>query len=1239
MFKTSNAHTNKATKSTNLFNKGNTSFIQPKLNIGKPGDKYEVEADKMADTVVAKGNESTTAFIAPSPSIQKQSDETIQEKPLVESITPVVQLKPIDTIQKQPEEEVQTKEEEVQSKEDEKVQEKEEEDVQLKEEEIQSKEDEEVQTKEDEEIQEKEEEEVQKVQMKSSGEIGNTSIESNLNKGGGSPLATNTKNEMESGFGSDFGDVRVHNDSNAVQMNKNLGSQAFTNGNDIYFNEGKYNPSSDSGKHLLAHELTHTVQQGTSSSSSVQQKTIQKEENNTSDLNTQQTDEPVAPTNEYTHTEKGTINTQNKTIIMPSLPVPSFKAAFGPTTSFTIPKGGFLRNDNHTSHWITAAMSGTGFTTAFTTYAANSKAPNLQFNGQQIFYLTLKGGSKREQRRSGYQDNGDSGVIFGSMNDIKRRVSRPYWLDSGVFKPHQIDHKTEIQIGGAETDINNMWMLESSANLSSGGKIKNSRKSKVEELMHLGRESLINPPESYTDAKTNYTMTFQNGVVADDSLSVVGNPETNWELSQIQNGDHLSGLKFLTESEVDTAGLRGSPNELLLFTGLSGGLPIRIPWDEAANDTGRKDGLNVFIGRRGGAKILINSVLYNSSSGEGNQGGTGSIICTAFPGSKGLIRQKTNLAYTIRPMNGISYGGYIEKSSVVQANLHALNFKYMSPITLPTSELDDDIGMKARGTLLPSIPLIGDTEIELVIDEQGARLRKIFQKSDYNFPSPFEVKSSSLEVSAGTEGFAINGEMNFGINNVGEGVLKGDFSTERGFALVGEFNFDSKLFDPASVEVSYENEILTVTGIIGISEGKVRGVKSATVTATYSEGNFNVSGEAELDIPGVQQGTMEVLYNDEGFSIGGEFQLKNDIPGIRGGSVSAIISKQNGEEDYSIMVSGTAQPDIPGVNSSLTVAYDNGALTLEGNVAYSRGMLSGSVKVGATNKTIDENGEPIGDPGDIMRLYGGGSLTLQLTPWLAATADVKFLPNGEMEVTARLETDTYDVFPRKEFTKNLFTVPTIEIPLFAIPLGPRSVGLVAQIGGGLDFKAGFGPGQLRDLSAEITYNPDREDETTVAGQGEFGIPADAGLTLRGDLGLGVSVAVASISGGIELAGTLGLEGEALASVDVNWSPQTGLAIDANGSIMVNPKFTFDLNAFLRASLGIGFLSISETWRYNLASFEWGSDINFGINFPIHYREGESFDMSFDDIEVIYPEIDVVNIAKGVARDKKDEIID
>src|SRR6185503_8195963 len=84
----------------------------------------------------------------------------------------------------------------------------------------------------------------------------------NSSKGGGSALPKDTREKMESGFGTDFNDVKVHTDKDAVQMNEQIGARAFTHGNDIYFNNGEYKPGTSSGDHLLAHELTHTVQQG-----------------------------------------------------------------------------------------------------------------------------------------------------------------------------------------------------------------------------------------------------------------------------------------------------------------------------------------------------------------------------------------------------------------------------------------------------------------------------------------------------------------------------------------------------------------------------------------------------------------------------------------------------------------------------------------------------------------------------------------------------------------------------------------------------------------------------------------------------------------------------------------------------------------------------------------------------------------------------------------------------------------
>ena len=81
-------------------------------------------------------------------------------------------------------------------------------------------------------------------------------------KGRGKALPKTTKNFMESRFGTDFSKVNIHIGPEATQLSNELNAQAFTVGNDIYFNSGKFSPGTPEGKHLLAHELTHTIQQG-----------------------------------------------------------------------------------------------------------------------------------------------------------------------------------------------------------------------------------------------------------------------------------------------------------------------------------------------------------------------------------------------------------------------------------------------------------------------------------------------------------------------------------------------------------------------------------------------------------------------------------------------------------------------------------------------------------------------------------------------------------------------------------------------------------------------------------------------------------------------------------------------------------------------------------------------------------------------------------------------------------------
>ena len=293
------------------------SSVQTKLKIGAPGDKHEKQADAMADKVV-------NTPVNPKSVQTKESDSKVQRQGTEEEAQAKLQRQgeeeEVQTqVQKQEEEETQAKlqkqeEEEAQAKlqkqeEEEaqpKLQKQEEEEAQAKlqrqeeeepaqaklqkqeEEEAQAKlqkqEEEETQAKlqkqEEEEaqpkLQKQEEEEAQaKLQRQEEEEPAQAKLQRKEEadatpdfemklagtKGGGSPMPKDVRDEMEQKFGTSFKRVKIHSDSESYMLCEEINAQAFTRGNHIYFNKGKFSPGTKEGKLLLAHELTHVVQQ------------------------------------------------------------------------------------------------------------------------------------------------------------------------------------------------------------------------------------------------------------------------------------------------------------------------------------------------------------------------------------------------------------------------------------------------------------------------------------------------------------------------------------------------------------------------------------------------------------------------------------------------------------------------------------------------------------------------------------------------------------------------------------------------------------------------------------------------------------------------------------------------------------------------------------------------------------------------------------------------------------------
>jgi hypothetical protein len=127
-------------------------------------------------------------------------------------------------------------------------------------------EEEELQMKAASQVQRQEEEEEEMLQPKPAGSqpvMVSKNLETQINaaRGGGQPLDDSVRASLEPQFGHDFGEVKVHTDAKANRLSQQLGAEAFTTGRDIFFREGAYQPGSDSGRGLIAHELTHVVQQ------------------------------------------------------------------------------------------------------------------------------------------------------------------------------------------------------------------------------------------------------------------------------------------------------------------------------------------------------------------------------------------------------------------------------------------------------------------------------------------------------------------------------------------------------------------------------------------------------------------------------------------------------------------------------------------------------------------------------------------------------------------------------------------------------------------------------------------------------------------------------------------------------------------------------------------------------------------------------------------------------------------
>jgi hypothetical protein len=992
--------------------------------------------------------------------------------------------------------------------------------------------------------------------------------------GQGRPLAPDTRETIERKLPVDLRGVRVHDDAAAQDAARAIDARAFTHGSDIWLGHGE----SDRDVGLMAHEAAHVAQQaGKVAPSKAKAKK----------------DGPVierweAPAG--SELESGYVDTGKLELAVGKLAVPEFKVPFS--------SGPDLKRHERPAEQIKVWMD--QFDKPETKLpAASLTATPIQKDTAQLYYLHPKADTENS--------------IIGTWAQVAERAARPNWDRNGAVHFYDVDHQREIQLGG-ENVAKNLWLLDSKANRSSGSVIRNQVRSSIKKVLDAASKTLTTTPDVDT-VRTGYTKVTAINVVGGAKVS--GTPTERYDATAISAGESLKALRDMTQKEREDAG--GTPDLIPIYERPTGG----------RHRTARRVGSEWKLEKSLDSKTLkILSVEYDPI------GKTGVVNAHLFRNLEGIPHEAKG-PMAITPMPGVEYGGYVSSQALAALLAKDLHIPPLSEMGFDSVAFDWEQGIVASGTLIPSVPLLDKLGIELNIDGTGVYLSRTFAGGELAFPGPIKVTGSALEVSFGTGGFKLAGQLPFVVERLGEGEIHADAKVSADgatFELAGSFDFDTELFEEASVHVGYKDGKFSGGGTLKIGPKKLKGVKSATIKAAIDEDRIEAAGDVVMDIPGVEKGAVTLVYDKTtGVEIGGTLQLSNSIPALKSGTI-AVKVRRAPEGPWAVSGDIEATAGVPGITATIKGRYEDGAFEVFGSVGYERGMLKGTVDVGATNRPVGEDGRPAGEPTDKLVAFGRGEVTVRLAKWLQGTVGLQVLPNGQMVVSGKIGLpSTLDLFDQKAINKRIFEI-NLDIPIVGFSVLGQRVGIFATIGGGLDANASIGPGQLRKAELGVTYNPDDEAATHVTGGAELFIPATAGLRLFVSGAVGAGIPIVSAKVGLEVGAGLGLDAALQSTLQVDWTPSKGLVLDAELSSYVQPKFTFDLTAF--AKVEVDYLFGSSTLydeRWKLKQFEYGSNLRFGVKFPVHYEEGKAFDVALSDVQFEYPQIDAGDLLKGLVK--------
>jgi hypothetical protein len=1075
-----------------------------------------------------------------------------------------------------------------------------------------------------------------------------------LQAGSAPGLDQATRGFMEPRFGRDFGTVRVHAGPRAAAAAEALGARAFTVGRDIFFNAGQYQPRARTGRQLLAHELTHTVQQtgGSRVAARARVQRMTEEERAAANATAGSNAATAAPTSfdipgiPGARVDVADTGGAKGTITVPRLALPPVAGAhkgtaggrvtpiaasnparrvpaIGAPLSFNKPMPRRDQDSVPAQVWTDAARADADIQAGIrgklnAKIAATPAAASIVENGTRVYYLKLAEG-------------GPNQIFIGTVDElaVSDALLRPQWSIAGrpLFGNERFDadHFLEMQLGGADVGAN-MWLLEASYNRSVGSRIASNMRSDITAIVNQAKTLITDDseePVSYDQVRGEWNVTFAEVV---EGTNFASKAPTFWTRDQIAAGAHVEVMRLMTEADLVAAGIRLAPGQqptaIRVFPSLGGGWVKSLAL-----------GPNGTVIRPGDGE-LFKGVVLNSGTYMGNQpldapeSDLMSLNVTVLKtrrteGEEVIERRTGEVAVKRAPRLGIA--GYLSRASIVAA-AGTTRFKPLSPLVFA------DLGIAPEG-VLSGTGSIGSEK--LMLPGLNVPISLYGDRIGLNFPVPVEnlslgsvtVTEAGLSLGVGDRGFFIEGYAGFEIRSLGTGMVTAAL-TEAGPELAGDFALAMDFLDPAVIRATYNlaTDTLTAQATLGVQEGRIPGVQSGSVTIGLTRDTVSVNGTIHLG--GALTGTVvNVSYSEtEGLRIGADnipLPFAN-LPAVQNATLSVSAAKAPNAESWSFAGRGSATLSVPGATGMLAIDYLDGAVTVHGIGLVARGPATGTLDFTATNRPVDAEGRPVEGPlTDSLTAWGRGTVTVAFGELLTGTAGIELTPDNRVILSGTIAMPpVYEVFARRDYMRDIFTLSPPEFPIWGVSVAGVGVGIFAFVDARVFFEAFVGPGQIRDAAVTATLDLDRPEEARVQGHGEFYVPAYAGLGLDVGGGLRARLAVAFAQGRVGLTGRLGVEAGAGAIIDFDWSRASGLSLSADLHAEATPKF--DLSATASITVGVDLLvdTIEETWgpwTRQLGSF--GPDMTLGVSMPVRWTEAGGLELSLDNIVVTRPDLD------------------